>query len=333
MAKNTTEEIDKLFQKLSLAPELRDEPEKGKYPKGRIKQVFDVFGAEMNNLMRVNIWFLLFAVPFFALLFWYAPYVKAQAIANFNFMGNIGIGYPGGSDAAVQGMIAVYTAYQKVLYLSVPCFLVLSLGVCGSLNCYKKFIWGEKVSVTKDFFRGVKKHWWKYLLVMLFDALVVLGAGSTLLYFLKLKQLGTLMAWHWVMVIGVFLVAYLLMYVNMTLLPTLCTLDLGFSGCVKNSLIFSVKLFVIGIILWTVSLLPVLFLFNTSSFVSVMLYMMMIMFGFTLYGLAYTSFAQLGIDNMLTPLYKLSITPDAPKKKDKTKAQIARPNYKKGGKK
>ncbi|MEG2453449.1 MAG: hypothetical protein RSB20_01110, partial [Clostridia bacterium] len=282
-----------------------------------------------------NIWFILFLIPMFAVLFWYVNVAVSQAIVGFNFMGNIGIGYPGGSDDAVQGMIAVYDAYQKVLFLLLPAIVIMSIGVAGAFNCYKKYMWGEKVSVTKDFFRGVKKHWYKYLIVMIVNALIVLGTGSALIYFLKLQALGIATAGYWVMLISVCIAAFLLMYVNMTLLPMICALDLPLHKQLKNALIISLKFAPAGLILWVVCLIPFGLLFVASTFVSMMLYMMFIMFGFVLYGLAFTAFSQLAIDNVLTPLYQLSIAPTEPtkkKNKNKNKNKNSKINYNKGGK-
>ncbi len=334
--KNNAEDIKKLYKKLSLAPEFRDEPSKGQYPKGRFRQVFDVFSAEMNTLMRVNLWFILFFIPFFAVLFYYMPYVKNEAVLLYNFMGNIGIGYPGGSDSAVQGVIAVYKAYQNVLYLLIPAFAISSVGLAGSFTCYRKYMWGEKVkSITKTFFGGVKKFWYKYLIVAIVDSLLVLAAGSTLIFFLTLNATGSANAGHWVMLIVVLLAAFLLLYVNMQLLPMLCTLDLPLRKHLKNALIFSYKFAPIGIIIWILCVLPMLFIFMANSFLSMLIYMLIIMFGFVLYGLSFTGFAQLAIDNVLTPLYQLSISYDKDdKKKNKAKLKPNQPlpqGYKKKG--
>lgn len=320
MANTQNNEIKRIYKSLSLGPELRDEPPKGVYPKGRFKQVFDIFSAEMNSLMRVNLWFLLFLLPLLAVVVWYTEFVVAKTVVGFNFMGNIGVGYPGGSDDAVQGLIAVYNAYQDVLYMLLPAIIIMSFGIAGSFNCYKKFLWGEKVAVTKDFFRGIKKYWYKYILVFSIDALLILAEGSTVIYFLKANAMGTANAGEWILLIGISLLIYLLLYVNIILLPMICSIDLPILKQIKNSFLLSIDYAIIGLPLSLVLMIPVVLLFTTSNFIGILLYMTMLMFGFILYGLAFTAFGQLTFDNILTPLYNSSITPkNDNKKKSKNK--------------
>ena len=89
--KNKKEELSPLYKKLSLGPEIRAEEPKGVYPKGRVKQVFAVMSGEMNSLMRVNAWFLLFAIPLFFVLYWCSNYFTSLATSKFDFMGNVGM--------------------------------------------------------------------------------------------------------------------------------------------------------------------------------------------------------------------------------------------------
>lgn len=318
MAKSTKADIGLLYKKLALGPELRSEEPKGKYPKGSIKKVIEIFSAEMNGLMRVNAWFLLFAVPLFVVVYWYSSYVSSAAILGFNFMGNIGMGYPGGSDDAVKGLIAVYHAYQNVLYLVLPAMMIASIGFCGSFNCYKSYMWGEKVEkVTKFFFRGVKKNWWKYLIVITFDALIVLALGSMLLWFLELRALSAATAGHWVLLIFVFIAGLLILYVNMQLLPMMSELDVSFGKLIKNAIIFSIKMALFGLPLFIICLLPIGLFFVKSNFIGVMLGVVVLMFGFILYGLSFTAFSQVALDNVLTPLYMLSVAPKSEGRKSK----------------
>ena len=87
--KNKKEELSPLYKKLSLGPEIRAEEPKGVYPKGRVKQVFAVMSGEMNSLMRVNAWFLLFAIPLFFVLYWCSNYFTSLATSKFDFMGTL----------------------------------------------------------------------------------------------------------------------------------------------------------------------------------------------------------------------------------------------------
>lgn len=309
-------EIGFLYKKLALGPELREEEAKGKYPKGRFKQVFDIFSAEMTGLMRVNVWFLVFLLPLLALFFGHLSMARAAAVAGFDFMGNIGMAYPGGSDDAVQGLLAVYQVYQRVLFYSVPLIMVASIGIAGSFACYKKYMWGEKVvKVTKTFFRGVKKFWWKYLIVVTFDALLAIALGSTVIYFMTQKAQGALVAGDYVLLVFVCIFEFILLYYNMMLLPLIAELDLPFGKVVKDALILGTKYAIIGMPLFLVMLAPLGLLFINSTFFVMIFGVILMMFGVILYGLGFTAFSQSALDDVVTPLYQMSLLPKSADKK------------------
>ena len=302
--KKNAQYLSPLYKKLSLGPEIRGEEPKGPYPRGRVKQVFDVFRAESSPLMRNNCWFLLFALPFFFVVYWCTNYFAGLAVSGFDFMGNIGMAYPGGADTLVQAQLAVYDAYQFVLYLLVPAIIVTSIGMAGAFSVIKSFMWGEKIEkVTKPFFRGVKKFWWKYLIVMTVNALLVLALGSTVIYFLKLRAVGAVTGGHWAMLIFVCIAEFLLLYVNMQLLPLLAEVDLPFFKQVKDALIFSIKLAPIGLPLFLICLVPVALLFINNAAILIVIIVLLMMVGLILYGLIFTAFSQWALDSVLTPLY------------------------------
>lgn len=302
--KKNAQDLSPLYKKLSLGPEIRGEEPKGPYPRGRVKQVFDVFRAESSPLMRNNCWFLLFALPFFFVVYWCTNYFAGLAVSGFDFMGNIGMAYPGGADTLVQAQLAVYDAYQFVLYLLVPAIIVTSIGMAGAFSVIKSFMWGEKIEkVTKPFFRGVKKFWWKYLIVMTLNALLVLALGSTVIYFLKLRAVGAVTGGHWAMLIFVCIAEFLLLYVNMQLLPLLAEVDLPFFKQVKDALIFSIKLAPIGLPLFLICLVPVALLFINNAAILIVIIVLLMMVGLILYGLIFTEFSQWALDSVLTPLY------------------------------
>lgn len=302
--KKNAQDLSPLYKKLSLGPEIRGEEPKGPYPRGRVKQVFDVFRAESSPLMRNNCWFLLFALPFFFVVYWCTNYFAGLAVSGFDFMGNIGMAYPGGADMLVQAQLAVYDAYQFVLYLLVPAIIVTSIGMAGAFSVVKSFMWGEKIEkVTKPFFRGVKKFWWKYLIVMTVNALLILALGSTVIYFLKLRAVGAVTGGHWAMLIFVCIAEFLLLYVNMQLLPLLAEVDLPFFKQVKDALIFSIKLAPIGLPLFLICLVPVALLFINNAAILIVIIVLLMMVGLILYGLIFTAFSQWALDSVLTPLY------------------------------
>ncbi len=331
MAKDK-DDIGFLYKKLVLGPLLREEEPKGKYPKGRIKQVFDIFGAEMNGLMRVNVLFLLFLLPLLALVFGHLSMAQASAVSGYNFMGNIGMAYPGGSDDVVRGLTSLYAVYQRVLFYAVPLIMIASIGVAGSFNCYKKYMWGEKVQkVTRTFFKGVKNNWWKYLIVITIDALLALALGSTVVYFMTQKATGALAAGDYVLLVFVCIFEFLILYYNMFLLPFISELDLPFGKVIKDALIIGTKYAIIGMPLFLIMLVPLALFFVNNTFLTLILGVVLLMFGSVLYGLVFTAISQAALNDVIEPLYQLSLSPKAAEKKiKKGKNKNKNPNAYKG---
>lgn len=308
MADNQKNVIKPILRKLALAPELRDEPPKGAYPGGRIKQTFAVFRAEMNSIMRVNIWFILYTLPLIALLIYVMPLMVNNMLQKFNFMGNIGVGYPGTSDSITDAALALYGVYKNVLWLLVPCLVVMSIGLSGLFNCCKKYMWGEKVSPTKDFYSGVKKFWWKYLAAMSVFSLILVAGGQTVLWHMSNIAVGNGDALSWIVTVIVCLVCLALLTVFGILLPMICTYDLSLLKLVKNALILDSQLILLSLMMLLFAALPVVLLL-TVDILGFLIYMLMFMFGFAFYGLAFSGFGQLAFDNITTPLYNASVAP------------------------
>ena len=138
MAQTQKSGVKPILYKLVLAEETRSEDSKGRYPAGRVKQIFDIMRAEMSRLMWVNLWFFLFALPLMFVIIWLSPYLAQKVMDSFNFMGNLGIGYPGTVDSLSEGAIKLYDAYRLCYLAFVPACLFLAAGLAGLFNVCKK---------------------------------------------------------------------------------------------------------------------------------------------------------------------------------------------------
>lgn len=331
MVNNEKSYIKPILKKLTLAPELRDEPSKGAYPGGRVRQIFAVFKAEMNSLMRVNMWFILYTIPLIALVIYFMPNMVNDVSLQFNFMGNIGIGYPGTSDSTVDGLLALYNVYKLMLWLAVPCLLIIAVGLSGLMNCCKKFMWGEKVKPTKDFYNGVKKYWWKYIAFTVVFALIIVAVGQTVLWHMGNMAADNAGAGSWIITIAVAVIGFLLLTVFCLLFPMICTYDISILNLFKNSLILDSQLLLFSVLMLIFGAIP-LVLISTIEILGLLIYMLLFMFGFVFYGLAFTGFGQMAFDNITTPLYNASVTPvkKPPQKKINQSGKSVNPkNYKK----
>ena len=303
MAQTQKSGVKPILYKLVLAEETRSEDSKGRYPAGRVKQIFDIMRAEMSKLMWVNLWFFLFALPLMFVIIWLSPYLAQKVMDSFNFMGNLGIGYPGTVDSLSEGAIKLYDAYRLCYLAFVPACLFLAAGLAGLFNVCKKALWGENFKPTKDFFAGVKKYYFKMLALLIPVCLVVEGISQSILWLMILYADGASVAGAWVLVIAVSIAGIMLLVINLFAMPMTVAYDMKLAGVYKNSLILASQMPVFGLLILAIVLIPVFLALFVPS-IMILIYLLMIMFGFSFVGLSVTSFAGITFDNIITPLYQ-----------------------------
>lgn len=127
-------------------------------PSSRWGLFWDVFKNRLFELFKVSLWGDLFALPLLAVLL--ITYLN-QASYNIYipYDGNLGVGYPVELNAVYLGdWLQYWSELNKYLFL-LPCILVLAVGLTGVLYVMRRLIWGEDVSVTRHFFKGIKENW------------------------------------------------------------------------------------------------------------------------------------------------------------------------------
>ena len=296
-----------LFMHLSVAEESREQESKGKYPKGKVGQLFDTFKANLPELTKVNLWFMLFVLPFFIAIVWGLPFYLNKVALQFNFSGNIGIGYPGASDDPILGQVALLRVYFYFFALLIPMFAVMGVGLAGMFNCAKKYMWGEEVKVTRCFFRGVKKYWWKTMLLMLVLGIIIFIGGAVVLGHVKLMLLGQATAWSWVFLIAVLLCLLPSLLAIQYMLPQVTIYDdIKLTQHVKNGYIFFFSMPLVSLVVFTIYAVP-LVLIGTMPMFGMLVYLLTFMFGFVFFGLMDMALGMYAGETYITPLYNAKI--------------------------
>ena len=271
-----------------------------------IKGSFAAYKANTKTLLKASLYFLIFLAPMIVLLVYgYNALLAHYTYSGGNFMGNLGIGYPGEISDIHSIMLTLYNGYQMFLFYCVPAVFIISLGMAGLFNVAKKVIWNEPIKyVAKPFFDGIKRFWWKYVIFVMVGAGVLLAMGSSLVYLLGEIEMsragaGAYCACIFSFIIGAPILLYCL--VPLTIIPSY---KLSFVQLIKDSFIMLVNRFVPYLIMAAVSIIPVALL-AISPILSYILYIVYVGFGCSLWAMLWTG---VGHSSYLKCVYLHDIT-------------------------
>jgi uncharacterized membrane protein YesL len=269
-------------------PEGKTVPFTPKYADG-VSGAFKAWRGESKKLLWASIFFLIFLLPLLTLLLYGRSAMLTAALASsYNFMGNIGIGYPGAVDSLPQALAAQYGVYKIFFLYFYAGAVIASIGMAGMGNYARKVIWNEPIKkIAKPFFDGIKKHWWKYLLVVAVSGAIALGICEATLYHLTNMTLGTADAASWTVCVIPYVLGVPLLLIAFTMLTILPSYKLNFWQVFKNSIVITVNRLPSVIMGAAVSVVPLLLIFLSSIF-AIFVYILMIGFGCSLCAMLWT---------------------------------------------
>ena len=286
----------------TIGNELREAPvpetminEEGKtvpfVPKYResIKGGYKAYKGNTKVLLKASLYFLIFFAAMFVLVaYGYGAIMNHFTIGGANFMGNVGIGYPG----EISDMGAIYAsqtmAYDYVFYFSLPCILLISIGMAGLFNVAKKIIWNEPIKyVAKPFFTGIAKHWWKYMIFVMLGTAIGLAMGISLTNLLSKIQLGTAVAGDYCGCVFAFVIGAPLLVFPMVAITIIPSYKLSFGSLIKDSFVIAINRFVPYALTGILCALPLGLLFINNIF-AIILCALLVAFGFTLWAMLWT---------------------------------------------
>ena len=149
----------------------------------------------------------------------------------------------------------------------------------------------------------MKKYYFKMLALLIPVCLAVEGISQSILWLMILYADGASVAGAWVLVIAVSIAGIMLLVINLFAMPMTVAYDMKLAGVYKNSLILASQMPVFGLLILAIVLIPVFLALFVPS-IMILIYLLMIMFGFSFVGLSVTSFAGITFDNIITPLYQ-----------------------------
>lgn len=295
--------LTKLAAKMTLGKDLG--PERDYNERGRIRKAFSVFGSNLKNMLVLNLFLDIFALPFIIMfVFLMSQYEQNQiAAAGYSFSGFLGIGY-GLVDDTVAGINMIYGIRSDFfLYFFTPSMMIFSIGLAGAYHCIRNYYWGVEVKIIKHFFRGIKLHWWKFLITFTFLGLAGTNAACATIELMRLMATtGSAGAGIWIWSIGSLLFCVLSMLFCSVFLPMSISFRFNYGQYIKNSIIAALIMFLPNVILTVFLVAPMLLIM--VNIVKYIVYIVMITVGASLYIVLNVAFGNFCNDLLINAMYE-----------------------------
>ena len=273
--------------------------EKKDYPDTFFKRALAVFRGEFTTLLKATLWFIVFTFPFIIILAWFANYFENMVLGGtYNFMGDIGVGFPGGGDSISVAVARLYWDVKApVICMLAGTLIIGSLGLSGLFYCVKRSYFQDVYKrITRTYWLGFAKYWWKFLVTLTVEVLIGLAMSISIVYLLKMQALGAADAGAYCAVVFSFVFGAPLLTIPMVMCGLFATYELTFAQCFKNAIVIIANTPIVVALVGIVSVAPLLVLLANMMIVSIIVYVAMAAVGTTFVALLWTSMAARGME-------------------------------------
>ena len=316
----TNKLADNLVIKRDLSPEGRTV-----FYKGRIREAMHVISANMTKLVLLNIIMLIACIPLIVMILYYQRTQESEILAGLNFSTGIGIGF-GVQDNTIDAISQIYDLRLFIYGVTLfPTFALFGIFASGLYYCCRNMLWGASVKIRKHFFRGIKSHWYKYLLSFSWLGILATGFACSLIRILKENAVyGSANAGWWVLIVVCGLLTLLSAIYMLIGNGMYVTYRYKMKEYIKNTCILALMT-IKSATLVVVFFSGVMALFFVGI-ISVFLLIVMIMIGFSAFAVFSLAFSQYVCDNVIGYLYDQD---EKVKRKEQEKQARARNHAKK----
>lgn len=283
-------------QKIVVAGLAEAHPTK-EYPDTFFGRAAQVMRGEFSMLFKSALYFLIFAAPFLVIFAWFAGYFEDMVMADsYNFMGDIGIGFPGGGDSISESVASLFVNVKMpVMAMYGACFLFGSLGLAGLFYCAKRsYFQNYYKNFSRQFWYGFAKYWWKFFVSALVMVVIALGMVESILYLLQQQTLGTAGAGAYCAVVFSWVIGAPLICVPMVMMGLFTSYELTFVQCFKNAIVIIANNFIMVPIVGVISAAP-LALCAVNKMLGMVIIVLMMLFGCTFMALCWIALADRGM--------------------------------------
>lgn len=267
------------------------------YPDSFFRRATAVFRGEIGLLFRATLFFLIFALPFIVMYAWFDGYFESMTLSGiYNFMGDIGIGFPGGGDSIAVSVASMYrNVKMPVMAMYGACLLFGSFGLSGLFYCAKRSYYQNYYKkFARTYWMGFAKYWWKFFIAALFMVVVGLGMVEALMYLLEQQALGTAGAGAYCAVVFSWIFGAPLLLIPMVMMGLFTSYQLTFWQCFKNALVIIANNLVVVPFAAIGSAAP-LALLALSNMLGIIICIAMALLGTTLMALCWIALAGRGM--------------------------------------
>lgn len=271
------------------------------YPDTFFGRGFQVLRGEFKTLLKSILFLIPFTLPFIVIFAWFSNFFEDMILGGvYNFMGDIGIGFPGGGDSLPESIGRLFWDVKEPVFLMLGATLIIgSLGLAGNFYCAKRSYFQDYYSKTiKTYWMGFAKYWWMFLLTGTVAVLIGCGLGTALIYLLQQQALGTAGAGAYCAVIFSWIFGAPLMLIPMVMMSLFTTYELTFIQAFKNAIVLIINNPISACIVGIVSAVPIILFGVTSTtnvIIGIVVYLVMILAGCNLYALVWIAFAHRGM--------------------------------------
>lgn len=269
-------------QKVVVAGLVEAKPKKD-YPDTFFGRANAVFRGELSTLFKGGLYFILFTLPFILVYAVATGYFQSYVLGtDFNFMGNIGVGYPGVSDNIAEVTSRLIWEVREPIFLMLGgAGIIASIGMAGVFYSAKRSYFQDYYKrVTRTYFIGIAKYWWQFLLVSAIGIFIALGMGTSIFYLLSRQAVGAAGAGEYCAVVFSFLIGAPLLTVPMVMLPLTVSYEASFADTFKNALVIIFNCPISVAITGLLSALPLLML-CAGNVIAIIVYILMALAGFS----------------------------------------------------
>ena len=270
---------------------------KKEYPDGYFKKAGAVLRSNYSLLLKGSLWFAPAALVCMLVFLVAAPFFEQYVMGSgYNFMMGIGVGaYPGGDNIALSVAKLYWDVYQPLLMMLAGAGIIAAPFIAGLFYCAKRAYYQDFYKrVTRTFFMGFAKYWWKFLVTATVGILIALAMGTALVYQLQQEQLGTAGAGSMAAVVLSFLIGAPLLTVPMVMMSLFTTYGLSLKDSFKDALVLIVNNPFMTIICGVLSAAPLLLLMINNIF-AIIICIAMLLVGFVYWAQCWVAMADRGM--------------------------------------
>ncbi len=268
------------------------------YPERPTSRATAVLKGEYSSLIKSTFIFILATLPFILVLMVGAGYFTDFRFGDsFNFVGDLGIGYPGGGDSISQSVASLYWDVNLPIFLMCAGAGVIALVfMAGILYVAKRAYFQDFYKqYIKTFFLGIKKFGLQVFALGLFGILVGAGMGTSVFYILSEQALGTIVIGDYFVAVFAFLFGLPLLAVPMATMSLMVVYNLKLKDAIKDAIVLIANRPLSTLLVGGLSAVPLLCML-LEGFIAVVIFIVMAMVGFQLVALQWIAYANGGMN-------------------------------------